>query len=137
MPGAFVDYAFTFAILLVVGMFALLVWAMTGPSAGVKVERPRGMGVVSFLFVMFALAAYFAYTEKNPFREQQAEQPGRAVRSACCPTTRRASTARPARRSSGGSRVLAGVGIVGLVVYERRRRPPPREHTAQRRSRRC
>ena len=55
---------------------------MTGPSAGVKVERPRGMGVVSF-FVMFALAAYFAYTEKNPFREQQAEQPeGRSGRHA-------------------------------------------------------
>jgi Domain of unknown function (DUF4129) len=130
VPGAFVDYAFTFAVLLVVGMFALLIWALTGPSAGVKVERPRGMGVVSFLFVMFALAAYFAYTEKNPFREQQAEQPEGGGPVGMLPDNPQGLDRAPGPTFQWWVAVLAGVAIVGLVVYERRRRPPPREHTA-------
>jgi Domain of unknown function (DUF4129) len=130
VPGAFVDYAFTFAVLLVVGMFALLVWAMTGPSAGVKVERPRGMGVVSFLFVMFALAAYFAYTERNPFREPQAEQPGEAGRPGTLPDNPQGFDNAPGPTFQWWVAILAGVAIAGLVLYERRRRPPPREHSA-------
>lgn len=130
VPGAFVDYAFTFAILLVLGMFALVVWAMTGPSAGAKIERPRGMGVVSFLFLMGALAFYFTYSKRNPFRNREAEQQGQSGMPGTIPDQPHGFDNAPGPQFQWWVAIVAGLAIVGLVLYERRRRPPPREHTA-------
>jgi hypothetical protein len=130
VPGAFVDYAFTFAILLVIGLFALTVWALTGPSAGVKVERPKGIGVVGFLFIMFALAAYFAYTERNPFREPEAEEPGQSGMPGTPPETPEGFADAPGPQFQWWVAILAVLGVVALVLYERRRRPAPRERVA-------
>jgi hypothetical protein len=130
VPGAFVDYAFTFAVLLVLGMFALVAWAMTGPSAGVKVERPRGMGVVSFLFLMLALAFYFTYSERNPFRSREAEQQGQSGMPGTVPDNPKGFDSAPGPEFQWWVAILAGAVIAGLLLYERRRRPPPREHTA-------
>ena len=130
VPGAFVDYAFTFAVLLILGMFALVVWAMTGPGGGVKVERPRGMGVISFLFLMGALAFYFTYSGANPFRDRQTEQRGEAGMPGAPPDSPKGFDNAPGPEFQWWVAILAGAGIVGIVLYERRRRPPRREHTA-------
>lgn len=66
VPGALVDYAFTFGVLIVVALAAIVVWAFTGPGTGRMQERPRGRGLAGFTVVIVALVVYFAYTDPNP-----------------------------------------------------------------------
>src|SRR5918993_5957909 len=66
VPGAFIDYAFTVGVLIVIGLVAIAVWAFTAPSAGRKQQRPKGMSLTGFAFVLAALLVYFAYTDPRP-----------------------------------------------------------------------
>jgi hypothetical protein len=79
VPGAFADYAFTFAIVYLVLMAAIAVWALTGPRGGpTKKARQRSSGMAGFALILLASAAYLAYTDPNPptRNPEQALQPG-------------------------------------------------------------
>src|SRR5688572_2471717 len=76
VPGAFVDYAFTFAVLIVLALAAVAVWAYTGPATGKKQERPRGRSLTGFAFVLVALIVYFAYTDPKPRIAGEPDQGG-------------------------------------------------------------
>jgi hypothetical protein len=79
VPGAFADYAFTFAVVYLVLMAVIAVWALTGPRArGPKKGRPRRRGLAGFAIILLASAAYLAYADPNPPtpNPEQAMQPG-------------------------------------------------------------
>jgi hypothetical protein len=76
VPGAFLDYAFTFAVLIVLGLIGIAIWAFTGPSDGRKPERPKGVGLAGYAIVVVALLVYFAYTDRKPRSTAEAEQGG-------------------------------------------------------------
>ena len=128
VPGAFVDYAFTFGVLIVLGLAAIAVWAFTGPGAGRKQERPRGMGLGGFALVIAALLFYFALTDRKPRFAGEPEQGG----------VPRVSSTGPELTTVGDRTpdevefqwwVALGVALAigAVVVNEWRRRPEPRE----------
>jgi hypothetical protein len=124
VPGAFVDYAFTFGVLIVLAVLAIAVWALTGPRTGRKLERPRGTGLSGFALVLVALA-YFAYTDTRPRIVGGPDQGGVAQQSSTG-----AEEGTPADRSSDRPEfqwwVALGVALAigAIVVNEWRRRPP-------------
>jgi hypothetical protein len=124
VPGAFVDYAFTFAVLVGLALVAIAVWALTGPSTGRKVERPRGMGLSGFAVVLVALVVYFAYTDPKPRVPGEPEQGG--VPAASAGPGGRTVADRSQRDPEFQWWVALGVALaIGAVVaHEWRRRPP-------------
>lgn len=128
VPGAFIDYAFTIGVLIVIGLVAIAVWAFTAPSAGRKQQRPKGMNLAGFAFVLAALLVYFAYTDPRPRiagPEEQGVEP-------------RVSSTGPDARTAGENRpempefqwwVALGVALAigAIVANELRRRPPPED----------
>jgi uncharacterized protein DUF4129 len=76
VPGAFLDYAFTFAVLIVLGLFAVVIWAFTGPSDGLSRPRPKRTGLAGYAIVVVALIVYFAYVDRKPPSAAEPEQGG-------------------------------------------------------------
>ena len=126
VPGAFLDYAFTFAVLIVLGLIAVAIWAFTGPSDGRKPERPKGTGLAGYAVVLVALLVYFAYTDRKPRSAAEPEQGGVAQ----TPSTG-VDTSAIADRSPDNAEfqwwVALGVtlAIGAIVANEWRRRPQP------------
>lgn len=131
VPGAFVDYAFTLSIVVLVLLAAIVVWAFTGGGGDVEVERPRGMNTVGFAFLLLVLVAYYAYTERRPLPQQPDEREGRGAGQ---PTVREVPPGfdeAPGPEFQWWVAIAAALAVAAIVVYERRRRtPPPRERAA-------
>lgn len=131
VPGAFVDYAFTFGVLIVLALAAIAVWAFTGPSAGRKQERPRGMGLGGFAVVIVALLVYFAYTDPKPRVAGEPEQgavPGATSTGPGSGTVGNRAPDNPEFQWWVALGVALAIGAI--VANEWRRRPPPREQGA-------
>lgn len=126
VPGAFVDYAFTFGVLIVLGLAAVAVWAFTGPSTGRKPERPRGMGLTGFAFVVVALVVYFAYIDPKPRVVGKPDRGGVPQVSSTGSDVRTVSD-RPPDNPEFQWWVALGVALAigAIVANEWRRRPPP------------
>jgi hypothetical protein len=131
VPGAFVDYAFTFAVLIVLALVALVVWAYTGPSMGRKQPRPRGPGLAGYAIVLVALIVYFAYTDRKPRIAGEPDQGGVPQASSTGLETGTVAN-RPPDNPEFQWWVALGVALaIGAVVAnEWRRRPEPREQRA-------
>src|SRR5215204_27705 len=123
VPGAFLDYAFTFAVLIVLGLIGIAIWAFTGPSDGRKPERPKGVGLAGYAIVVVALLVYFAYTDRKPRSTAEAEQGGVAQTSTGVDTS--AITDRSPDNVEFQWWVALGVtlAIGAIVANEWRRRP--------------
>jgi hypothetical protein len=130
VPGAFVDYAFTFGVLIVLAVLAIAVWALTGPRTGRKLERPRGTGLSGFALVLVALA-YFAYTDTRPRIVGGPDQGGVAQQSTAADED--AAADRSSDRPEFQWWVALGVALAigAIVVNEWRRRPPPEQGAAE------
>ena len=126
VPGAFVDYAFTFGVLIVLGLIVIAVWAFTGPGHGRKPERPSGMGLTGFAFVLVALLVYFAYTDRKP-RFFGASDEGDLPRvSSTGPDVGTAIDRHPDNPEFQWWVALGvALAIGAIVANEWRRRPPP------------
>jgi hypothetical protein len=130
VPGAFVDYAFTFGVLIVLALGAIAVWAFTGPSAGRKQERPRGMGLTGFAFMIVALLVYFAYTDPKP-RVVTEPEGGVGQVSSTGPDAGTVADRAPDNPEFQWWVALGvALAIGAIVANEWRRRPPPGEQGA-------
>lgn len=131
VPGAFVDYAFTFGVLIVVGLAAIAVWALTGPGAGRKQERPRGMGLGGFVLVIAAALLYFAINDREARFTRQPDDGDLPRVSSTGPDVGRVSEGTPSNPEFQWW-VAIGVALaIGIVVAnEWRRRPEPPEQGA-------
>ena len=131
VPGAFVDYAFTFGVLIVLGLAAIAVWALTGPGAGRKQERPRGMGLGGFVLVIAALLFYFAINDQKPRFGREADEGDLPRVSSTGPDVGTVSESTPSNPEFQWW-VAIGVALaIGVVVAnEWRRRPEPPEQGA-------
>lgn len=126
VPGAFIDYAFTFGVLIVAGLAVIAIWAFTGPSAGRKQERPRGMSLAGFAFVIVALLVYFAYTDPRPRAAGEPERGGVPQVSSTGPDARTAGENRPETPDFQWWVALGvALAIGAIVANELRRRPAP------------
>jgi len=131
VPGAFVDYAFTFSVLIVVALAAIAVWALTGPSAGRKQQRPRGMGLSGFAFVVIAAVVYFAYTDPKPIVVSEPDQGGVPQTASTGPNTGTVANRAPDNPEFQWWVALGVALAIGAVVAnEWRRRPPAGEQRA-------
>jgi hypothetical protein len=131
VPGAFVDYAFTFSVLIVLALAAIAVWALTGPSAGRKQKRPRGTGLMGYAVLLVALLVYFAYTDPRPRVAGEAEQGGVPTASSTGPDTGTVANRAPDNPEFQWWVALGVALAIGAVVAnEWRRRPQPREQGA-------
>ena len=129
VPGVFVDYAFTFGVLIVLALAAIVIWALTGPRTGRKPERPRGTGLSGFALVLVALA-YFAYTDSRP-RGVGGPEGGVPPASSTGPDSSAVDNRAPDNPEFQWWVALGVVLAIGAVVAnEWRRRPEPREHKA-------
>ena len=125
VPGAFLDYAFTFAVLLVVGLAVVMIWAFTGPSDGRKRQRPKRTGLAGYAIILVAVAVYFAAVDRKPRSNAEPDQGGVPAQST--------STGSDADAVANGSAddpefqwwVALGVtlAIGAIVANEWRRRP--------------
>jgi Domain of unknown function (DUF4129) len=127
VPGAFLDYAFTFAVLLVVGLAAVVIWAFTGPSDGRKRPRPKRTGLAGYALVLVAVAVYFTVVDRKPRSAAEPDQGGVPAQS-----TSTGSDAALADRSPDDPEfqwwVALGVTLaVGAIVANEWRRRPQRD----------
>ncbi|MEP7335676.1 MAG: DUF4129 domain-containing protein [Actinomycetota bacterium] len=126
VPGAFVDYAFTFGVLIVLLLAAVVVWAFTGESDGRKPERPRRMGIAGYAVVVVALIVYFAYTDRKPRAVGEPEQGGVAQTSS---TGSGAGTVSDRSPDNPEFQWWVALGVAlaigAIVANEWRRRPQP------------
>jgi hypothetical protein len=128
VPGAFVDYAFTFGVLIVLALAGIAVWALTGPGAGRKQERPRGMGLGGFALVIASLLLYFAITDREPRVAGEPEQGGVPQVSSTGPESSTVADRTPDNPEFQWWVALGvALAIGAVVVNEWRRRPEPRE----------
>ena len=129
VPGAFLDYAFTFAVLLVVGLAAVVIWAFTGPSDGRKRQRPKRTGLAGYAIVLVAVAVYFTAVDQQAAPRRRA----RAGRGSSAVARRPASDADAvANRSADDPEfqwwVALGVTLaIGAIVANEWRRRPQRD----------
>ncbi len=131
VPGAFVDYAFTFGVLILVALVAVVVWAFTGPSTGNKPELPRRTGLAGYAVIVVALLVYFAYTDPNPRVSGEAEQGGVPQASSTGPESQTVGNRAPDNPEFQWWVALGVALAIGAVVAnEWRRRPEPREQRA-------
>ena len=128
VPGALVDYAFTFGVLIVLALAAVVVWAFTGPSTGRKMERPRRTGLAGYAFVIVVLIVYFAYNDPKPRVAGEPDQGGVPQASSTGPDTGTVANRAPENPEFQWWVALGVALAIGAVVAnEWRRRPPPRE----------
>jgi hypothetical protein len=128
VPGAFIDYAFTFGVLIVIGLVVIAVWALTGPGTGRKQQRPKGMNLTGFAFVLVALLVYFAYTDPRPRVAGPPERGGEPRVSSTGPDARTAGENRPETPEFQWWVALGvALAIGAIVANELRRRPPPED----------
>ena len=131
VPGAFVDYAFTFGVLIVALLVAVVIWAFTGPSVGTKQKRPRRTGLAGYAVVIVAVLFYFAYTDPNPRTSGEAEQGGVPQASSTGPEGQTVANRAPANPEFQWWVALGVALAIGAVVAnEWRRRPETREQGA-------
>jgi hypothetical protein len=132
VPGAFADYAFTFAILYLALVAAVAVWALTGPrTPGPAKERPRRRDLATFALLLLAAAAYLAYADPRPPAQnpEQALSPG-------AQTQVEPEVEEVAEREPSGPEfqwwvaIAVALAVVGVVAYVRLRREPPDEPDA-------
>jgi hypothetical protein len=132
VPGAFADYAFTFAVLYLGVVVAVAIWALTGPrERGPKRERPKRREVGTLVLLLLAAVAYLAYADPDPpAREaEQQLQPGGSTR-----TTPEVQEV--AERAPSGPEfqwwvaIAAALALAGVVAYLRFRREPEAEPDA-------
>lgn len=75
VPGAFVDYAFTFGVLYLVVIAAVAIWALTGPKTpGKKKERSQRRDLVTISLLVLIAAGYLALADPR-LLEPNPEQP--------------------------------------------------------------
>jgi hypothetical protein len=129
VPGAFGDYAFTFAVVYLVLIAIVAVWALTGPrSHGPKQERPRRRELATLALLLLASAAYLAYADPNPPtpNPEQPLQPGAQTQ-----VTPQAEEI--AEREPSGPEfqwwvaIAAALALVAVVAYLRFQQDPPPE----------
>jgi hypothetical protein len=131
VPGAFVDYAFTFGVLIVLALVAIAVWAYTGPATGRKKQRPRGPGLAGYAVVLVAAIVYFAYTDRKPRIVGEPDQGGVPRVSSTGPDTGTVAKSAPDNPEFQWWVALGvALAIGAVVVNEWRRRPEPREQGA-------
>jgi hypothetical protein len=127
VPGAFADYAFTFAVLYLVLAGVIAVWALTGPrGGGPKKERPRRRDLAGFAIILLASAAYLAYADPNPPtpNPEQAVEPG-------APTQVTPELEETSEREPSGPEfqwwvaIVLALTIAAAVVYLRLQRDEP------------
>jgi hypothetical protein len=131
VPRIFVDYAYTLAILLFVGLAAVVVWAFTGPKGGVKVERPKGMGLVAFAFVVLVLLSWFALTDGGLLREGEQEVEPVGGRPGTPPDAPEGFAQAPAPEFQWWIAAAALLALAVIVWHERRRGKPAPPTAAQ------
>ena len=126
VPGAFLDYAFTFAVLIVLGLAAVVIWAFTGPSDGRKRQKPKRTGLAGYALVLVAVAVYLAAVDRKPPSAAEPEQGGVAQASSTGVDTS-AISERSADNPEFQWWVALGVtlAIGAIVANEWRRRPQP------------
>ena len=132
VPGAFADYAFTVAVLYLVLIGAVAIWALSGPrERGPKQDRPRRRELSTLALLLFAAVAYLAYADPNPPERQPEEafQPGATT--AITPEAQAA----PGPAPSGPEfqwwvAIAVALAIVAVLAYLRFRREPEAEPDA-------
>ena len=125
VPGAFLDYAFTLSILLVLALAVIAVWAFTGPSSGQKVERPRGSGLVGFVVTMVVLFVYFAYTDPDSRPRRPTAEEVSPAQTSATPETPEGFEPASGPEFQWWVAVVALLAASAFVAYERSRRTPP------------
>jgi hypothetical protein len=126
VPRAFLDYAFTFAVLIVIALVGVAIWAFTGPSDGRNRPRPKRTGLAGYVIVLVAVAVYFTAVDHKPRRAAEPDQGGVPVQS-----TSTGSADAVADRAADNPEfqlwVALGVtlAIGAIVANEWRRRPQP------------
>ncbi len=132
VPGAFADYAFTFAVVYLALIVLVAVWALTGPrSRGQKKERPRRRDLATFALLLLASAAYLAYADPRPL-SQNPEQPLEAG----APTQVTPEVEEIAEREPSGPEfqwwvpIAIALALAGVVAYVRLKQEPQPERDA-------
>jgi hypothetical protein len=132
IPPAFVNAAYTLGILLLIGMAAITVWALTGPRAGVRIERPVGNGIIGFALFVLVLLFWYAYVEKNPLREAEAEGDQQGIATGTPPPSPEGFVDAPGPQFQWWIAAGAVLALTAIVVYERlRSRRAPARTAAQ------
>jgi hypothetical protein len=132
VPGAFADYAFTFAIVYLALVAAVAVWALTGPrTPGPKKERPKRRDLATLALLLLASAAYLAYADPSPPERNPEQQlsPG-------APTQVTPEAEEIAEGEVSGPEfqwwvaIAVALALVGVVAYVRLNRKPAEEADA-------
>jgi hypothetical protein len=122
VPGAFVDAAYTGGILLLIALAVLVVWAFTGPRAGVRVERPRGFSQVGFAFFALVLLFWYGYERRRDPQAQEEDADGVPGTPGAAPDTPEGFADAPGPEFQWWIAAAAVLAIVAVVLNERRRR---------------
>lgn len=127
VPGAFLDYAFTFAVLIVIALVGIAIWAFTGPSDGRNRPRPKRTGLAGYAIVLVAVAVYFTAVDHKPRRSAESDQGGVPAQS-----TSTGSSDAVADRAPDNPQfqwwVALGVTLaIGAIVANEWRRRPQRD----------
>jgi Domain of unknown function (DUF4129) len=127
VPRAFVDYAYTVGILVLLVWAGVVVWALTLRSAGWFPQRPR-LSFVRTLGFLLAVTAFIALSDAEFFRDPGGEGASQAPAQ---PTVREAPDeveAAPGPQFQWWVAAASLLALAAFVLYERRRRRErPRE----------
>jgi hypothetical protein len=126
VPSVFVNSAYTVGVIFLVAMAALVIWAFTGSKGAVKVEKPRGVGLVGFAFVVVVLTFWVAMTDPDFLRRGENEAVPRGAGQGAVTGGPEGFATAPAPEFQWWIAAGALLALAAIVLNERRRRARPR-----------